>query len=378
MAASPLPPPGPDGPGRGPARLAEPTTEALPRVGRPPLPPAVPVRVADDDTAADVDDTEDGAHPDDRADDPADDPDVPPLTALPDALGAEATGAAPVDTPTGAPRASRAGRDMGAAVGVGAGLGVVVVASLFLYRPSFLLVVALAVVVSVTELVRALDKGGYRPPLAPVLVGSLLMLGLAWTRGAAGLVVAFLLTVLAVLLWRLGDGPVGYLRDASAAVLVTLYVPLLAGFAVLLLVPDDGVARVLLFIATVVCSDVGGFAAGVLLGKKLFGEKPMAASISPKKSWEGFLGSVVACVAIGTLVITLTFHGPWWGGVLFGVAMAATATLGDLGESLIKRDLGIKDMGALLPGHGGLMDRMDSLLPSAVVAYLLLAWLVPA
>ncbi|MEI4272733.1 CDP-archaeol synthase [Klenkia sp. LSe6-5] len=301
-----------------------------------------------------------------------------PLTALPGALGAEATGAAPADTPTGAPRASRAGRDMVAAVGVGAGLGAVVIASLFLYRPSFLLVVALAVVVSVTELVRALDRGGHRPPLPPVLVGGLLMLGLAWTRGPAGLVVAFLLTVLAVLLWRLGDGPVGYLRDASAAVLVALYVPLLAGFAVLLLVPDDGVARVLLFIATVVCSDVGGFAAGVLLGKKLFGDKPMAESISPKKSWEGFAGSVLACVLIGVLVITLTFHGPWWGGVVFGVAMAVTATLGDLAESLIKRDLGIKDMGALLPGHGGLMDRMDSLLPSAVVAYLLLSWLVPA
>ncbi|SDO26364.1 phosphatidate cytidylyltransferase [Klenkia soli] len=356
------PQPGPDGPGRGRARLAEPSTEALPLPARPGLapppaqrrpevpPPATPVEAVDD----------------------------APLTALPDALGAEVTGAEPADTPTGAPRTSRAGRNLGAAIGVGAGMGAVVIASLFLYRPSFLLVVALAVVVSVTELVRALDRGGYRPPLAPVLVGGLLMIGLAWTRGSAGLVVAFLLTVLAVLLWRLGDGPVGYLRDASAAVLVALYVPLLAGFAVLLLSADDGTARVLLFIATVVCSDVGGFAAGVLLGKKLFGDRPMAGSISPKKSWEGFFGSVLACVLIGTLVITLTFHGPWWGGIAFGVAMAATATLGDLAESLIKRDLGIKDMGALLPGHGGLMDRMDSLLPSAVVAYLLLQAIVPA
>ena len=353
MDVRPLPQPGPDGPGRGRARVVEPTTEALPLVGRPPAPPTTAVPSA-----------------------PV--PEDAPLTALPDALGAEVTGEPPVDHPGAAPRASRAGRNMGSAVGVGAGLGAVVVAALFLYKPAFLLVVALAVVVSVTELVRALDKGGHRPPLAPVLVGGVLMIALAWTRGPSGLVVAFLLTVLAVLLWRLGDGPVGYLRDASAAVLVALYVPLLAGFAVLLLVPDDGVARVLLFIATVVCSDVGGFAAGVLLGKKLFGEKPMAASISPKKSWEGFGGSVLACVAIGTLVITLTFHGPWWGGVVFGVAMALTATLGDLGESLIKRDLGIKDMGTLLPGHGGLMDRMDSLLPAAVVSYLLLSWLVPA
>jgi phosphatidate cytidylyltransferase len=129
---------------------------------------------------------------------------------------------------------------------------------------------------------------------------------------------------------------------------------------------------VLAFIATVVCSDVGGFAAGVL-----FGKHPMAPSISPKKSWEGLAGSVTACVLIGILLATLTFHAPWWGGALYGVAIALTATLGDLGESLIKRDLGIKDMGHLLPGHGGLMDRMDSLLPSAVVAYLVLSLIAP-
>ncbi len=301
------------------------------------------------------------------------DADGPPLTARPGALGAEATGEAPRDTPTGAPRTRRAGRDMVAAISVGLGLGAVVLATLFLYRPAFLVVIALAVVISITELTRALDAGGHRAPLPPVLVGGLLMIGLAWTRGSAGLVVGFLLTVFAVLLWRLGDGPSGYLRDASAAVFVALYVPLLAGFAVLLLVPDDGVARVLAFIVTVVCSDVGGFAAGVA-----FGKHPLAPSVSPKKSWEGLAGSVAACVLAGVLLMTLTFHGPWWGGVAFGVAMALTATLGDLGESLLKRDLGIKDMGTLLPGHGGLMDRMDSLLPAAVVSYLLLSAIVPA
>lgn len=297
----------------------------------------------------------------------------PPLTALPGALGAEATGAPPQETPNGpSPRTGRAGRDMVAAIGVGLGLGAVVLVTLFTWRPAFLAVLVVAVLISVTELSRALAAGGYRSPLPPVLVGSVLMAALAWTRGPTGLVVAFLLTVFAVLLWRLGDGPVGYLRDASAAVFVALYVPLLAGFAVLLLVPDDGTARVLAFVATVVCSDVGGFAAGVL-----FGRHPLAPSVSPKKSWEGLAGSVAACVLIGVLLVTLTFHGPWWGGVAYGAAIALTATLGDLGESLLKRDLGIKDMGALLPGHGGLMDRMDSLLPSAVVAYLLLSVVAP-
>ena len=283
----------------------------------------------------------------------------------------ESVGPDLVDGPAKKP--GRAGRDMVAAIGVGAGLGVVILVSLLVYRPAFLLVLGVAILVGVVELTRALQAGGVRAPLVPVLAGGLMMIGLAWSRGPSGLVAGFLITVLAVLLWRLGDGPDGYLRDASAGVLVALYVPLLAGFCVLLLVPDDGAARVLAFIATVVGNDVGGFAAGVL-----FGKHPMAPSVSPKKSWEGMAGSVLACVLVATPIVTLALGGPWWGGVLFGVALAVSATAGDLGESLIKRDLGIKDMGNLLPGHGGIMDRLDSLLPSAAVAYLLLSVVAPA
>ncbi|SOC48524.1 phosphatidate cytidylyltransferase [Blastococcus aggregatus] len=266
----------------------------------------------------------------------------------------------------------RAGRNLKAAIGVGVGLVGLVLASLLIWRAAFVGLVVAAMLVGVVELTRALRAGAFRAPLVPLLVGVPAMLVLAWTRGPTGLVTGFLVTVLAVLLWRLGDGPAGYLRDASAGVFVALYVPLLAGFAVLLAVPDDGVARVLAFIATVVCSDVGGYAAGVL-----FGKHPMAPSISPKKSWEGMAGSVLACVVVGVCLFTFTFHEPWWGGVVFGVALALSATIGDLGESLIKRDLGIKDMGNLLPGHGGIMDRLDSLLPSAAVAYLLLSLLAP-
>jgi phosphatidate cytidylyltransferase len=309
------------------ARIAEPETGRLPLVGDRPAPPPVPPR--------------------------------PPATG-----GGEPAGAAP---------SGRAGRNLPAAIGVGLGLGAVILASLLIWRPAFLVVVAAAVLVAVVELSRALRAGGFSPPLIPVLVGAVAMLALAWSRGATGLMIAFLFTVLAVVLWRLAEGPAGYLQDTASGVLVALYVPLLAGFAVLLLVPFDGVARVLIFVATVVCNDVGGYAAGVLVGKH-----PMAPSISPKKSWEGLGGSVVACMLVATLIIWLTFHGPWWGGLVFGAAIAASATIGDLAESLIKRDLGIKDMGHLLPGHGGIMDRLDSLLPSAAVAYLLLSFLVPA
>jgi phosphatidate cytidylyltransferase len=225
---------------------------------------------------------------------------------------------------------------------------------------------------AVWELVGAVGKAGAHPPLLPLLAGTLAMDLLAWFRGDGALAVAFLLTALACLVWRLADGPVGYLRDVSMSVFVALYVPFLAGFAVLLAVPDDGARRVVTFIATVVCSDVGGYAAGVV-----FGKHPMAPTVSPAKSWEGFAGSTAACVAGGVLLLTLLLHAAWWQGALFGLAIVVTATLGDLGESMIKRDLGIKDMGTLLPGHGGLMDRLDSLLPAAAVSWILLSAFVP-
>ncbi|HEX4700062.1 MAG TPA: phosphatidate cytidylyltransferase, partial [Actinomycetes bacterium] len=163
-------------------------------------------------------------------------------------------------------------------------------------------------------------------------------------------------------------------RDVTASTFAALYVPFLAGFAALMLRDEDGADRVVVFIALVVLSDVGGYVAGVL-----FGRHPMAPTVSPKKSWEGFCGSALFCAAGGAATFpTLLDGAAAWQGALVALAVMVTATLGDLGESMIKRDLGIKDMGSLLPGHGGIMDRLDSLLPAAPVAYLLLSWLVPS
>ncbi|HEX4727199.1 MAG TPA: phosphatidate cytidylyltransferase [Jatrophihabitans sp.] len=264
--------------------------------------------------------------------------------------------------------ARRAGRNLPAAIGVGLGLGALIVATLALYRPGFVYVIALAVAIGVYELVTAIGAAEARPPLVPLLAGTAAMQAAAWFRGPDGLVGALLLTALGLVIWRLADGADGYLRDVAAGQLVALYVPFLAGFAVLMVHAGDGAARIILFILTVVCSDTGGYAVGVV-----FGKHPMAPTVSPKKSWEGLAGSLLAGSLCGLLLMTLCFHHQWWQGVLFGVAVVVTATLGDLGESMIKRDLGRKDMGRLLPGHGGIMDRLDSLLPCAPVAYLLLA-----
>ena len=271
-------------------------------------------------------------------------------------------------TAAGEPKTSRAGRDLGAAIGVGVGLGAVLVASLFVYRPSFAVIVAVAVGVGSYELTRAFAVSGARASLAPIAVGGVATLAAAWSRGTQGLVIALLLTVCGVLVWRIADGAEGYARDVGVSVLIVLYLPALAAFAVLSVHAHDGAARILAFLVTVVCSDTGGYATGVFLGRH-----PLAPIVSKGKTWEGFGGSVLFCVASGVVFLTLTFHQQWWKGVLFGLAIVVTATVGDLGESMIKRELGVKDMGHLLPGHGGIMDRLDSMLPCAAVAYLLLS-----
>jgi phosphatidate cytidylyltransferase len=270
-------------------------------------------------------------------------------------------------------RRSRAGRNLPAAIGVGVALAALIVVTLYVWKPSFLAVVAAAVVIAVWELSNALKGERIRVPVVPVVVGALSVLGAGYAGGSEPMLVALTLTVLAILLWRLPENPDGYVRDVTAGVFVTMYVPLLAGFAALMLREDDGADRVVVFIAVTVLSDIGGYVAGVL-----FGRHPMAPTISPKKSWEGFAGSALFTAVGGALLVTLLVDGLWWEGVVIGLAAMVAATLGDLCESMIKRDLGIKDMGSLLPGHGGMMDRLDSLLLAAPVTYLLLSWLVPA
>ena len=269
-------------------------------------------------------------------------------------------------------RPSRAGRNLPIAIGVGVGLGVLLLVSLLFRKEGFMVVVIGASCVAVWELHDGLARGKITIPIVPSIVGAIAMIAATFFRGGQALTVCFGLTCIAVLLWCVMDGVQGSIRDISGGIFVAAYVPFLAAFSSLLLAEPDGAQRIIVFIGVSICSDIGGYAVGALTGRH-----PMAPSVSPKKSWEGAAGSVVACVAAGVWTVTWLLGGSWWVGALLGLALVVTATVGDLTESTIKRDLGIKDMGNILPGHGGVMDRMDSLLLSAPVAWAVLSFFVP-
>ncbi|MGC0385383.1 phosphatidate cytidylyltransferase [Streptomyces sp. SAI-129] len=267
------------------------------------------------------------------------------------------------------PQKKSAGRDLGAAIGVGVGLGVVIIASLFVVKAVFVGVIAVAVVVGLWELTKRLEeRKGIKAPLVPLAIGGAAMVIAGYARGAEGAWVAMALTALAVLVWRMTEPPEGYLKDVTAGLFAAFYVPFLATFVAMMLAADDGAWRVLVFLILTVVSDTGAYAVGWR-----FGRNKLAPRISPGKTREGLLGAVAFAMAAGALCVQfLIDDGTWWQGLLLGLVVAVSATLGDLGESMIKRDLGIKDMGTLLPGHGGIMDRLDSLLPTAPVVWLLL------
>ena len=273
-----------------------------------------------------------------------------------------------------APKTLRPGRDLPVAVVVGVTLLVGVVASLFIRKEIFGVVAIVAVCAALWELAQAFARRNIHLPLLPLLVGAVGTLVSAYLAGPEALFVAFMLTVGGVVIWRVLDGSgEPALRDATAGTFAAAYLPFLAGFAMLLLAEPDGPWRVMLFILLVVASDTGGYAVGVLLGRH-----PLAPSVSPNKTWEGLLGSVVLASVVGVVGVQAAFGGEPLVGVVMGLATVVTATLGDLAESMLKRDLELKDMGRLVPGHGGILDRLDSLLLTAPAAYVILAVLQPA
>lgn len=276
----------------------------------------------------------------------------------------------------------RAGRNVPVSIASAVVMLGVAAGSLAFYKTAMMLVVAIVVIAAVWELRRGLLAKGIDLPEPPLMVGGIVMIACAYFWGAPALVTATAMTALAVLLWLLHRGVDGYVRTATASVFTILYVPFLGSFLALMLseggerwhftgLHDDGVRGVITWILVTVASDIGGFVAGVR-----FGRHPMAPVISPKKSWEGFTGSAIATVAAGTALVVWFLHGHWYVGVALGIIAVTMAVLGDLVESVIKRDLGVKDMSQLIPGHGGVMDRLDSLLATIAPVWLLLHYAV--
>jgi phosphatidate cytidylyltransferase len=285
------------------------------------------------------------------------------------AHGARSAHGAHQAPPPPPPAKKSAGRNLRAAIGVGLGLGAVVLVALFVVKAVFVAVAAVAVSVGLWELTsRLAERKGIHAPLVPLVAGGVAMVVAGYLRGAEGAWIAMALTALAVLVWRMAQPPHDYLRDVTAAVFAAFYVPFLATFVVMMLAADDGPRRVLSFLVLTVVSDTGAYAVGWR-----FGRTKLAPRISPGKTRAGLAGAICFAMAAGALLMEFYIDGGrWWQGLLLGLAAAVSATLGDLGESMIKRDLDIKDMGTLLPGHGGIMDRLDSLLPTAPVVWLLL------
>lgn len=267
-----------------------------------------------------------------------------------------------------APTPSRAGRNLPAAIASGVVLALLVVVSLVWVPWLFGVLAAAALCLAIYELTTAFAGAGIRVARTPVYATTLVGMAVAYVWGTEALLVTIGAGVVAVLIWRIRRGTEGYLRDASASVFLLGYVSLMAGFAMLMLAAPDGPWRIVVFILLTIGNDIGGYATGVL-----FGRHPIAPQVSPKKSWEGFAGSLVVQCLIGVAAFIWVFDAPWWQGLIMGAVLTVTATAGDFIESAIKRDIGVKDMGSLLPGHGGIMDRLDSLVINAFAAWALFA-----
>ncbi|MEY9953845.1 phosphatidate cytidylyltransferase [Leifsonia sp. EB34] len=271
--------------------------------------------------------------------------------------------------------AARTGRNLILAILIGLVAGALLVLSLIFIKELFLVFGAAIIGFAAFELTQAFRGAGRRVPRTPSLIASLAIVPATFWFHAGGQLIALASGIVLVVVWRLVEeavlpakraGGVLLARDLAWSVLVQMYVTLLGSFAILLLAENNGEWWVLGFLIVVVAVDTGAYASGLS-----FGRHPMAPTISPKKTWEGFAGAAVAAIVAGVLVSLFMIHQPWWFGVIFGVVALLTATAGDLAESLIKRDLGIKDMSSWLPGHGGFLDRLDSILPSAAATYVL-------
>jgi phosphatidate cytidylyltransferase len=269
---------------------------------------------------------------------------------------------------------ARTGRNLAFAALMGLLLGGAMLVSLLVIKELFMVVAGALVAFAAFELATAMRQAGRDVPRVPAVLATIAVVPLTYYLGGAGQWFGVLGAIAVVALWRLVEilipassaGRRGLVADLGAGTFILVYLAGLGSFAVALAAHPNGQYWTLAFLVVVVVCDIGAYASGLS-----FGKHPMAPTISPKKTWEGFAGAVAAALVAGVLFAVLLLDQPWWFGLIFGLVIVLTATMGDLAESLLKRDLGIKDISSWLPGHGGFLDRLDSILPSALAAYLL-------
>lgn len=261
----------------------------------------------------------------------------------------------------------RAGRKLGSSIIVSLSLVALIWFALVYRREVFAVVVTVAVLLGIREIVRAFSVRGIYISVVSLALGAVVLTYATWNGGAAGLAIATAIAIPLLLIQLLTKGPDGFVQSATATTFSLLYLPFLGGFLILLAKPSTGLERVMTFVVLVGCNDTFGYIVGVL-----FGKHPLVPVISPKKSWEGLIGSLVFTVIGGAFAFKYIMEMHWWIGAIVGLMIVFTATCGDLIESAMKRDLHLKDMGTLLPGHGGILDRLDSVLISAPALWLAL------
>lgn len=367
-------------------RLPADATEATsPSTDRPrPLHPAEPASSSHNQTTAD-------SAPHYRTTQPSTDPAEPPRSTMPPRQGAHSPGHGNTNaaTPAGAPELSRserrsaenhakdevtqkAGRNLPLAILMGVVLGGMTLLALQLQPAAFLAIATFAGIWAMWELAFAVAKAKIYTPILPLAVSGIGIPVAAFAGGVSALSVAFFLACIAVVLWSALDDTARGRYDVAGSIFIVSYVPLMLGLAMLMLTSTMGQQKVITFIAVTVASDIGGYAFG-----RLFGKHPIAPMVSPKKTWEGLAGSMGSSALIGALLAATLLSQPFWMGAILGAGAAIAATVGDMSQSLIKRDVGVKDMGSGIPGHGGMMERLDSLLVVAPLAYGLFRLWIP-
>lgn len=262
-------------------------------------------------------------------------------------------------------------------------LGLAFLGSILFVKALLLVLLGAAVAAGAWELSTALRKAGWYVPRVPVVFGTVAIMpatffgGAVWQWGITAAMIFFLVLWRTVhLLWErresITQSFTKSIRDFSASAFVVIYLPLTASFTILLLTREDGAAWVIQFVVPTALIDTFGY----LVGRKL-GKTRIAPGVSPKKSLEGLMASIVAGVTSSVLLMVFVLQHDWYWGLLSAGVILLAAVFGDLAESLIKRDLGVKDMSTWLPGHGGMMDRLDSMLPAGLVMYLFATLLFP-